>query len=145
MQQFDLLCRTVLVERQFCVRELLAERAERSGDDIAVGCGTHHPDREPPDLSLSGPSGRRYRLRRLGQDRPHPVQKHRTRLGQLDPPLRPPEQLHSENSLKVLNLLTQRWLRNADPLRGAPEMQLLRHSNEVTQKPQLDAANIQFI
>ncbi len=52
--------------------------------------------------------------------------------------LRALEQLGPQLALQPLDGQAQRWLRHVQPLRGAAEVQLLGHGNELAQRAQLD-------
>ena len=58
-------------------------------------------------------------------------------LGERHAPLRPREQESAEFSLELLDLLTQRRLRDVESRRSAPEMQLLGDGDEVAEMAKL--------
>jgi hypothetical protein len=46
------------------------------------------------------------------------------------------EELHADPVFEIPDLLAQRWLGDPQPQRGASEMQLLSHGNNISKNPQ---------
>ncbi|MNN84544.1 hypothetical protein D3C81_2017180 [compost metagenome] len=65
-----------------------------------------------------------------------------TGLTQLDPTIGTFEQARAQFLFKGLDLLAQRWLRDAQLLSRPPEVQLFGNGNEVTQVAQFHEASL---
>ena len=63
-----------------------------------------------------------------------------SRLGELHLAGRAGEELDPQITLELSNRRAERGLRHVHPFRGAAEIQLLRHGDEVPQVAQLDHA-----
>jgi hypothetical protein len=69
-------------------------------------------------------------------------QQHRPGLGQRDGAAGAFQQRHPEPPFELPDRPRQRRLRDPEPLRGPPEMQLLRDGDEVPQLPRLHTATV---
>ena len=79
---------------------------------------------------------------RLRQRHPRFGEKGAPSVRQLDAAIRPMEEADAEILLEPANLLTERRLRDVQALRGAPEVQLFRDGDEVTEVAKLHGRTI---
>ena len=100
----------------------------------------HAPHRGPDEADVEAPDlARRRHLRRLDrpvdplQDHAHLLVERAAGVGDRHAPLRAVEELHPELGLEARDLLAQGRLDDVQPLRRAPEVELLRDRDEVAQ------------
>jgi hypothetical protein len=74
----------------------------------------------------------------LSQRTTRTLEQQRSRRGQLDTTRRTHEQHEPQLTLELTNRPRQRRLRHMQARRRTPEMQLLRHRDEIPKLPQLD-------
>ena len=74
----------------------------------------------------------------LRQRSPRALEQHRPCRGELHAPRRAHEQHDAQVTLELPNRPRQGRLRHVQPRRSPPEMELLRHRDEVPQLPELD-------
>lgn len=99
-------------------------------------------DAQLAELPGGGPARRRERPLGVGERKLCLVEQRSARIGELDRAPRPVDELGAQLTLQLLNLLTQRWLRDVQPLRSAPEMAFLGHRHEVAKQSQLRISHI---
>src|SRR5262249_13882443 len=107
--------------------------------DVQVG-GRREADVELSDLAAAGALRRAHGALRLREHLAHLVGEGLARRRDLDASLRAMEECEPQLLLELADLLAERWLRDAEPARGAPEVQLLRHGEEVAQVTELHGA-----
>ncbi|MCY1539943.1 hypothetical protein D9M68_755550 [compost metagenome] len=139
-QRFELDVAGGLAQLQLHRRMARPEPPQQVGQDAVVGRadeGQRQRTQFAPRQPLRQPGQRRG----IGQHPPHLGQPLRAGRRQRHGAPRAHEQRHAELLLQRLDLLRQRRLRHRQPLRGAAEMQLFRHGDEVTQLTQVQAGS----
>ena len=129
------------VEADLDGREPGVPDPQHARQDVQVG-RRREADVELPDLAAAGALRRAHRALGLREYLPHLVGERLPRGRDLDAPLRAMEERESQLLLELADLLAERRLRDAEAAGGAPEVQLLRHGEEVAQVAELHAARI---
>jgi hypothetical protein len=117
-------------------RETLAKRENRLGNGRVERRRRGEADLQFTQLTQLRTPGHIRRFVDLGQHQPRLFEEQSTGLAQLDPTIGAFEQPRAHLLLQRLNLLAQRWLRDAQHLGGAAEMQFFGDGDEVAQMTQ---------
>jgi hypothetical protein len=108
----------------------------RNGREVGPG---RRCDRQTISLASHRPTRGEYRTLDLRENLPRMLEKQSTTAGQPHPPFGAFEQLNLDLFLQLFDLLTERRLRDVEPLCGSRETQLFSDGNEVPQVTQLHA------
>jgi steroid delta-isomerase-like uncharacterized protein len=114
-----------------------AERANERRQHF-VGRGRCVTDGERPGLALANTPRLRARARRLAEQMTRAIEQEAARLGQRDVAPVTFEKARTDESLELLDLHTERRLRNVQASRSAAEMQLFGDGNEGPQQARLE-------
>jgi steroid delta-isomerase-like uncharacterized protein len=114
-----------------------AERANERRQHF-VGRGRSVTDRDRAGLALANTPRLRARARRLAEQVTRAIEQEAARLGQRDVAPVTFEKACTDESLELLDLHAERWLRNVQASRGAAEMQLFGDGNEGPQQARLE-------
>src|SRR5205085_7892865 len=106
--------------------------------------GARETEPDPPGLAAAGAARCGDSMLDPIQDRPCFSEERLARLGQLDTARFAPEELYLEFGFERADLLAQRRLLNAQPLRRASDMALLGDGDEIAKVPQFhyDTRNV---
>src|SRR5581483_4715729 len=101
------------------------------------GGGAGEADGEPPQLAARRAPRRRHRVVDARQHRTRILEQGPARFGQLDAARLAAEELHVELGLECADLLAERRLLDAQPLRRAGDVTRFGHGDEIAQMAKL--------
>ncbi len=133
----DLLRDVQLMQPQFDVGVSLAVVGDRLGEEAGIGRRAHISDLDVAALATTCLARHRRSPLRLAQRAQRLLERQPTGDGEMHGPLGALKELGAELALQSLDLLRQRRLRDAEPLRRPAEVKLLGQHRQVSELTQL--------
>src|SRR5690606_35522907 len=142
VKPFDLLRRRALLEHELDVGITLLEDPHETGERV-IARGVDESQSQSAALTRADAPGGPLRAFGIGQHAPRLGAERLARRRQGDPSAGAVEQAGTELAFERLDLLTQRWLRDAELVRRPPEMQVVGDGQHAAQLPEFHTKTIQ--